>query len=88
MPRRRAALFISSENFSTEPEMPSAVTTAMSFADFTIIIFSALSSVTWVPALKPILAGGSAAARADTVNSVSRGHAPLAHRLQRYIERH
>ena len=29
----------------------------MSFADFTIIIFRALSTVTWVPAGKPIFDG-------------------------------
>ena len=65
------ALFISSANFSTEPETPSASTTAMSFADFTISILSALSTVTWVPGLKPIFDGACEAARAETVNSES-----------------
>ena len=37
--------------------MPSASNTAMSFADFTIIILSALSTVTWVPTGNPILVG-------------------------------
>ncbi len=43
----------------------------MSFADFTIIILSALSTVTWVPTGKPILVGDCAAALGETVNSVS-----------------
>ena len=43
----------------------------MSLADFTIRIFSALSTVTVVPARKPILVGACEAARGDTVNSVS-----------------
>ena len=43
----------------------------MSFADFTIIILSALSTVTWLPAGKPILVGDCMAAFGDTVNSVS-----------------
>ncbi len=38
--------------------MPSAMVTAMSFADFTISILRALSTVTVVPTLKPILVGG------------------------------
>ena len=42
----------------------------MSFADFTISIFSALSTVTVVPTLKPILVGCCAAALRDTVSSV------------------
>ena len=41
----------------------------MSFADFTISILSALSTVTVVPAWKPILVGACAAALADTVSS-------------------
>ena len=45
--------------------------TAMSLADFTIIILSALSMVTCVPGGKPILVGDCMAALADTVNSVS-----------------
>ena len=71
MPRFLLVLFISSENFSTEPPTPSASTTAMSFADFTISIFSALSTVTCVPGLKPIFDGACEAARAETVNSES-----------------
>ena len=43
----------------------------MSFADFTIRIFSALSTVIWVPAGKPILDGACAARLRETVNSVS-----------------
>ena len=71
MPSRRLVRFISAEKFSTEPETPSASTTAMSFADFTISIFSALSTVTWLPGLKPIFEGACKAARAETVNRVS-----------------
>ena len=63
--------FISSANFSTEPATPSASTTAMSLADFTIRIFSALSTVILVPGLKPIFDGACEAARAETVKSVS-----------------
>ena len=44
----------------------------MSFADFTISILSALSTVTWVPTGKPILVGDCAIALRDTVNNVSR----------------
>ena len=51
--------------------MPSAITAAMSFADLTIIIASAFSSVTVVPALKPILVGACEAATGETVSSVS-----------------
>ena len=43
----------------------------MSFADFTISILSALSTVTMVPGGKPILVGAAAAAFAETVSSVS-----------------
>ena len=43
----------------------------MSLADFTSIIFSALSTVTWVPGLKPILDGDCEAAVGETVSSVS-----------------
>ena len=43
----------------------------MSLADFTIIILSALSTVTCVPTGKPILVGDCAAALRETVNSVS-----------------
>ena len=43
----------------------------MSLADFTIIIFSALSTVTCVPGRKPIFEGDCEAATGDTVSSVS-----------------
>ena len=43
----------------------------MSLADFTIRILSALSTVIWVPGLKPIFDGACEAARRETVNSVS-----------------
>ncbi len=46
------------------------MTTAMSLADFTSIIFSALSTVIWVPALKPILDGACATALLETVSRV------------------
>ena len=75
MPSRRAVAFISSAKASIEPETPSASTTAMSFADFTISILSALSTVTCVPTGKPILTGCCAAARGrdlEGVSSVSR----------------
>ncbi len=71
MPRFLLVVFISAEKFSTEPDTPSASTTAMSLADFTIRIFSALSTVILVPGLKPIFDGGCEAARAVTVKSVS-----------------
>ena len=71
MPRRRALAFIWSAKPSTEPPTPSAITTAMSFADFTISILIALSSVTVVPGGKPILVGAAAAAFADTRSSDS-----------------
>ena len=79
--------FISSENFSTEPPTPSASTTAMSLADFTISILSALSTVIWVPGLKPILDGAcEAARRGDGEQRVERD-ALVLDRLQRHIER-
>src|SRR5262249_51201460 len=70
MPRRLALAFIKSANPSIEPPTPSAIATAMSLADFTISIFSALSTVTVVPILKPILVGCWAAALRDTVSNV------------------
>ena len=76
MPRRRDAAFMSSANFSIEPDTPSASTTDMSFADFTIIILSALSTVTWMPAGKPIFDGACATAFGDTVSSVSMPRRP------------
>ena len=57
MPIDDAAAFISSANASTDPETPSAMVTARSFADFTISIFRALSSVTSVPGRNPIFEG-------------------------------
>src|SRR5262249_34796536 len=70
IPRRRALAFIRSAKPSIDPPTPSAMGTAMSFADFTISIFSALSTVTVVPAAKPILVGCCAAALRDTVSNV------------------
>ena len=58
MPSRCASSFMRSAKPATLPPTASATATAMSFADFTIIIFSALSSVSTVPGLKPILLGG------------------------------
>ncbi len=59
------------EKPSIEPPTPSASTTAMSLADFTSIILSALSTVTWVPGRKPIFDGDCDAAIGDTLNRVS-----------------
>ena len=50
--------------------MPSATVMAMSLAERTISIFSALSSVTWVPTGKPIFEGGILCARAETTSGV------------------
>src|ERR1051326_5397693 len=71
MPRFWLVRIISAAKPSIEPPTPSASTTAMSLADFTISIFSALSTVTWLPGLKPILDGACEAARAETVNRLS-----------------
>ena len=60
----------------------------MSLADFTIIIFSALSTVTCVPGWKPIFDGDCEAAIGDTVSSVSSVQAAFLDRLQRDIGRH
>src|SRR5918996_221676 len=46
MPSRKAVWFIIAEKPSTDPPTPSASTTAMSLADFTIIILSPLSAST------------------------------------------
>ena len=43
----------------------------MSFADFTISILRALSTVTTVPTLKPIFVGACESATGDTVKGVS-----------------
>ena len=48
----------------------------MSLADFTIIIFSALSTVTCMPGRKPILDGDCEAATGDTVSTVSSERRP------------
>ena len=72
MPSAAAARFISPAKASTEPETPSAMVTATSFADLTISIFSALSSVTSVPGRKPIFEGAIFAARAETRKGVFR----------------
>src|ERR1041385_5717418 len=69
MPRRRALAFIMSGKPVIEPPTPSAMATAMSLDDFTISILSALSTVTVVPILKPILVGCCAAALRVTVSS-------------------
>ena len=71
MPRRCEVAFISSANFSIDPSTPSASTTAMSFAECTSSIFSALSTVTWMPARNPIFDGDCATALGETVNTVS-----------------
>ena len=80
--------FMSSAKFSIEPSTPSASSTAMSLADFTIIILSALSTVTWVPTGKPILVGDCASALRETVNNVSKRDAILLDRLQRDVSGH
>ena len=71
MPSRCAVWFIIAEKPSIEPPTPSASTTAMSLADFTIIIFSALSTVSCTPGRKPIFEGLCDAAVGDTVSKVS-----------------
>src|SRR5438445_6655553 len=76
MPSRCACWFMIAEKPSTEPPTPSASTTAMSLADFTIIIASAFSTVTCVPGRKPILEGDCEAATGDTVNSESSDSLP------------
>ena len=76
MPSRCAVWFICAEKPSTEPATPSASTTAMSLADFTIIMCSAFSTVTWVPGRKPILDGDCEAATGDTVSTVSSASRP------------
>src|SRR5919205_685882 len=58
-------------SYSGSSRRMARATTAMSLADFTISILSALSTVTVVPALKPILDGACATAFGDTVSSVS-----------------
>ena len=48
----------------------------MSFADFTISILSALSTVTTVPTPNPIFTGDCATAFGETVSGVSRASRP------------
>ncbi len=76
MPRRRALAFIMSAKPSIEPPTPSAIATAISLADLTISIFNALSTVTVVPSLKPILVGCCAQAFFDIVSSVLNDNLP------------
>ncbi|MFK4619833.1 hypothetical protein ABIF50_003110 [Bradyrhizobium diazoefficiens] len=71
MPSFLAVSFIMTEKPSIDPPTPSASTTAMSFADLTIIIFRALSTVSCVPGRNPIFDGDCEAAVGDTVSSVS-----------------
>ncbi len=71
MPSLRELAFIMSAKPSIEPPTPSAIVTDTSFADLTMIIFSALSSVTSVPSLKPIFVGACATALRVTGSSVS-----------------
>ena len=70
-----AVAFISAAKASTEPSMLSAIITATSLGDFTISIFSALSSVTSVPGRKPIFEGGMHAPRAPTWSAAYRASA-------------
>ena len=71
MPSDAEARFISSAKASTEPDTPSAMATAISFADFTISMTSALCNVTSEPALNPILEGAARQARGDIITGVS-----------------
>ena len=88
MPSRCAVSVISCAKSSIEPPTPSASRTAMSFADFTIIILIALSTVTWVPTGKPILVGSCARALArDREQGVGRD-AVIVERAERDVERH
>ncbi len=68
MPRRAAAAFIICEKPATEPPRFSATVVATSFADFTMMMRSAFSTVICEPAVKPILEAGSRAAFAETVS--------------------
>ena len=60
----------------------------MSLADFTIRIFSALSTVIWVPGLKPIFDGACEAARARHGEQRVERDALVLDRLQRHIDGH
>ena len=70
IPSERAAAFICAANAGTEPETPSAIVTETSLADFTMMILSALSSVTSEPGRKPIFEGAMRAARLETTSGV------------------
>src|SRR5262249_3877835 len=63
--------FIPWANFSRGRAPLGGSPTAISLADFTISILSALSTVTVVPGGKPILTGDCAAALCETVKSLS-----------------
>ena len=88
MPSRRALAFIMSAKPAIEPPTPSAIATAMSLADFTISILSALSTVTLVPTLKPILVGCCAAALRDTGEQGVERDAAFLDRAQRRVGGH
>ena len=88
MPSRCALVFILSANLSIDPATPSARATAMSFAECTIIILSALSTVTVVPTGKPIFVGAWPVALADTVNGESSVMRAFLDGAQRRVKRH
>ncbi len=88
MPSRCAVWFIWSAKFSIEPATPSASTTAMSFADFTSSILSALSTVNVVPVGKPILTGSCATALGETGEQRVERDAAFLDRAQRHVGRH
>ena len=67
IPSRRASRFMSATNAASVPPSISATATATSFADFTISIFSALSTVTTVPGRKPMRLGCCAVACSEIV---------------------
>jgi hypothetical protein len=69
MPRRAASAFISFRKFASLPPTVSASATAMSLADLTMIIFSALSTLRTVPTLKPIFDGGWLSAFCETLTA-------------------
>ena len=78
MPSRFASAFIRTANASSDPPTFSPTAMAMSLADLTSIIFSALSSVITEPGLKPILLGGSAAECLVTLMGESSASSPAA----------
>jgi hypothetical protein len=71
MPMRSASAFIRAAKPAWLPPIVSATATAISLADFTIIMRMAFSRVSTVPGWKPILLGGSAAAVALTMTGES-----------------